>query len=248
MNTGKTRWDEIREIWADNQWPLVLLTGWMLGLLTIPAIRILSTDIADFLLNLVPEAVGIGFTVLILDRLNEIRARQQLQERLVREASGQANETAKAAVDWMHAEGWLAEPTSLLQGKDLTRANLAGADLWRSNLQKTNFYKADLNHANMYRVDLRNANLAITNLTGADLIAADLRGANLQEATIEGVLWYHENQEGALLPDGSRWTPESDLSRFTDPTHPEFWRSTDEKSPTHPSYSIQGKKLGIPGK
>ncbi len=241
METRKTtRWQEIRNIWADNQWPLLLLTGWMVGLLTIPAIRIINEDLAGFLENLVPEAVGIAFTVLILDRLNENRARVQLQERLLREASGQANETAKAAIDWMRAENWLGEPTSLMQGEDFTRANLVGADLWRAKLQGTNFYRAELRETNVFRADLRNANLARANLTGADFICADLTGANLEEATIDGALWYHENQGSAILPDGSEWTPETDMRRFTDPEHPEFWRSRDPNSPAHPSRPIQG--------
>jgi uncharacterized protein YjbI with pentapeptide repeats len=158
----------------------------------------------------------------------------------VREASGQANETAKAAIDWMRAENWLGERNSLMAGENFTRANLAGANLWRANLQKTNFYKAELSQANIYRADLRNANLACSNLAGADLIAADLRGVNLQEANIKGALWFHENQGGATLPDGSIWTPETDMRRFTDESHPEFWRSDDPQSPAHPSRSIQG--------
>ena len=26
-----------------------------------------------------------------------------------------------------------------------------------------------------------------------------------------------------LLPDGSQWTPETDMARFTDPEHPDYW-------------------------
>ncbi len=236
----KNRWQEIRNIWSDNQWPLLLLTGWMLGLLTIPAIRIVNSDVAGFVENLVPEAVGIAFTVLILDRLNENRAREQLQDRLLREASGQANETAKAAIDWMRSEEWHTEPVSLMKGYNFTRAKLTGAALWRADLEGSNFYKAELIGANIYRADLRNTNLAFADLSGADLICADLRGANLQGAVLEHIKWYHSNQGSAILPDGSEWTPQTDISRFTNPDHPQFWRSTDPKSPAYPGRPIQG--------
>ncbi|MCA9914656.1 MAG: pentapeptide repeat-containing protein [Anaerolineae bacterium] len=236
----KNRWEEIRNIWSDNQWPLLLLTGWMLGLLTIPALRILNTDIASFVENLVPEAVGIAFTVLILDRLNENRAREALQDRLLREASGQANEAAKAAIDWMRSENWHAEPVSLMKGYNFTRARLDGAALWRGDLEGSNFYKAELSGANIYRADLRNANLAFANLTRADLIAADLRGANLQGAILKDVKWYHHKQDSAILPDGSKWTAETDLERFTNAEHPQFWRSDDPKSPAYPGRPVQG--------
>lgn len=236
----KNRWETIRNIWSDNQWPLLLLTGWMLGLLTIPGLRIINTDVASFVENLVPEAVGIAFTVLILDRLNENRAREQLQDRLLREASGQANETAKAAIDWIRSEGWHTKPVSLMEGHDFTRAKLDGAALWRSDLEGANFYKARLIGANIYQADLRNANLAFANLTQADLIAADLRGANLQGATIEQVKWHHFKHNGAILPDGSEWTAETDLERFTNPDHPQFWRSEDPASPAYPGRPIQG--------
>jgi hypothetical protein len=36
-----------------------------------------------------------------------------------------------------------------------------------------------------------------------------------------------------VLPDGTRWTPDTDMERFTDPQHPAFWRSDNRHSPAH---------------
>jgi uncharacterized protein YjbI with pentapeptide repeats len=54
------------------------------------------------------------------------------------------------------------------------------------------------------------ANLGEVNLGGANLQGAILKRANLDEFTI--------------LPDGTKWTPDTDMARFTDPDHPDFWR------------------------
>ena len=223
-----TRWQGIRTIWANNQWLLVIM-GWVLGILTLPFINDIE-QIMGFLGNLVPEAVGILFTVLILDRLNEQRELEQLQNRLVREASGQANEASKLACDWMQFEGWLTGEASLLAGDKIWRANMVGVDLSSANLLKTDFYRSNLAGANLYRIDARNANFAYTDISGCDLVAANLEGANLEAANIEGVLWDHPNQSPAILPDGKPWTAETDMGRFTDHKHPDFWRSNDSES------------------
>jgi hypothetical protein len=39
--------------------------------------------------------------------------------------------------------------------------------------------------------------------------------------------------EETRLPDDTKWTPDADMSRFTDPKHPEFWRSDFLFSPAY---------------
>ena len=46
-------------------------------------------------------------------------------------------------------------------------------------------------------------------LQGADLLGANLQGARFDYTT---------------LPDGTKWIPDTDMTRFTDPDHPDFWR------------------------
>ena len=66
----------------------------------------------------------------------------------------------------------------------------------------------------MSHVTLQQANLWQARLQGATLALADLQVANLYGA---------EFDMETVLPDGTGWTPQTDMQRFTDPTHPGFW-------------------------
>ena len=91
------------------------------------------------------------------------------------------------------------------QANLLARARLEGADLLGANLR--------------WAV-LLGANLEGANLRGADLRGANLRRARLERAEIEEAMV----DEETVVPDSTHWTPSTDLSRFTDPQHPRFWR------------------------
>ncbi len=72
---------------------------------------------------------------------------------------------------------------------------------------------------------LKNTNLIRANLQGAYLQRANLQRANLKSAkfdektTLPDAVWNHETKafEG-------QWMPETDIERFTNPEHPDFWR------------------------
>ena len=107
-----------------------------------------------------------------------------------------------------------------LQGADLIAANLQEADLVRANLQGAHLFMANLQGANLSDADLRETVLGRADLQGAGLDGTDLQratliGANLQGATLN---------ENTILPDGTKWTLDTDMARFTDPKHPDFWR------------------------
>ena len=130
-----------------------------------------------------------------------------------------------------------------LQGADLGRTNLEGAGLSYANLQGAKLSAANLQHAGLYYTNLQGANLqgAVlqgaqlwgTVLQGAKLWDANLRDADLQTTVLQGAGLSNANLQGAnlrgavlpgaQLPDGTKWTPETDMARFTDPTHPDFW-------------------------
>ena len=78
-NGFEAQWQEIRRIWAEkeNHW-LYSIIGFLVGLLA--SSFLVSTS--DTLATLFLEAVGIAFTILIIDRLNESRARRQLKAQL----------------------------------------------------------------------------------------------------------------------------------------------------------------------
>jgi hypothetical protein len=118
---------------------------------------------------------------------------------------------------WLHeARLWDAN----LEGANLWQARIHGTDLRRANLRE-----ALLNGTRLQGADLRQAKLEGANLTGARLQEAKLQGASLRDADLEGALLDEaEFDAQTILPDGSAWTPDIDLTRFTNPDHPECFR------------------------
>jgi hypothetical protein len=51
----------------------------------------------------------------------------------------------------------------------------------------------------------------------------------MEYAILDDAQW----DETTILPDGTFWTAEVDLARFTDPKHAEFWRSDELGSPAY---------------
>jgi hypothetical protein len=122
-----------------------------------------------------------------------------------------------------------------LSGASLYAANLSGADLYSTNLSGANLTDANLSGANLTDANLSGADLRFANLSGAVLIGADLSGANLYRANLDGANLVKADISGAyllgatldentILPAYTKWTPDADITRFTDPTHPDFWR------------------------
>jgi hypothetical protein len=70
------------------------------------------------------------------------------------------------------------------------------------------------------RANLQGALLSDAYLPGASLLYADLRDAYLLHADLGGAML----NTSTRLPDGSHWTPDVDLRRFTEPDYPDFWK------------------------
>lgn len=251
--TTQTRRQEIQQLWKDYK-GLYVIVGVLIGLLIFPFLEMLITDLSELLMGLVPEAIGIIFTVMILDRAYQQREAQRriedLQQRLIHGAGSKIKDIAVKAIEDLRAHDWLKGENSLLKGADLQFANLSRANLLYGNLSRANLAGATLTGANLLGANLRRADLAGANLTeahlgGANLLGADLRranlleaflfsanlsGANLAGANLDGVIW-EEEFEGktltATLPDGTKWTPKTKLERFTNPKHPDFWSPED---------------------
>lgn len=130
-----------------------------------------------------------------------------------------------------------------LRGAQLVGANLQEANLFMAQLIEANLQTADLRGANLERAFLSGANMQQANLRGArvgtslwrvNLSGADLRGAdlsqaelfrtNLQGAWLEGIILADTKiNDDTVLPDGSLWSAKTDINRFIDPQHPQFW-------------------------
>lgn len=131
-------------------------------------------------------------------------------------------------------------PNCNLAGSNLWEANLKGADLNGSDFSGsemilTHLERASLSHTNFMGAYLESAKLidAVligTNLEGADLLEANLTGAdfrhaNLKNANLLGAIITEETlfDEKTVLPDGSYWSGDVKISRFTDLEDPDLW-------------------------
>jgi len=143
-----------------------------------------------------------------------------------------------------------------LQSANLTHVNLVGADATRIILQDANLFEADLKYASLLDANLKQADLLAadlyqaylyrSNLEGANLIGANLKRADLREAKLRGAIIDSSTEFDSLtaLPDATRigtgvngepiydifWTPDTDMFRYTDPNHPDFWQPDWAKS------------------
>lgn len=173
----------------------------------------LAADWTGLVLNLGTEIMGAGLIYLVFDWFIGGRERREAKKRqLIDELSSFVQNVAVAAAGVLQRRGWLADGS--LQEVYLEGAALQGANLWHADLQR-----AYLGHA-----DLQGANLGYADLRGAILERAKLQGAYLGRAHFD---------EDTILPDGTRWTPDTDMARFTDPEHPNFWRSSSRRSPAY---------------
>lgn len=132
---------------------------------------------------------------------------------------------------------------AILDSADLSEANmqevhLLGAQLRKAVLKKACMYMAhlhaaDFSFAKLMETDLHSAKMKEANFQGADLTHAiithaNFKNANLENANFKNVTWYQKEcgriKYNVKLPDESIMKDISDLNRFTDPYHPEFWR------------------------
>ncbi len=120
---------------------------------------------------------------------------------------------------------------AMLKNASLKKANLVGADFSRSKAWGAKCYKADMRGANftearLYRADFTSADLQQANFTDAVLEGANLKETNLRGAIFVKTVFLTEKaapETVTILPDGTHWTPTTDMSKFTDPDHGDFW-------------------------
>ena len=183
---------------------------------------------------------SVTVSVGIVDLLSRRRKYNDRRTRLARQVTSPINHVAIEAVREIRALGWLTGENAFLKGAGLREANLAGANLRDANLEETNLSTSNLNgaylwNANLVGADLRDsiltgASLAGTNLAGAFLWKADLRGTDLALVNLVGAeLSNAAFDTHTILPDAEfskpkYWTPETDMTRYTDPSHPDFWQ------------------------
>jgi hypothetical protein len=177
--------------------------------------------------------MGSSDNTLALQAIKQLRAKGwfrdgSLRGVQLRQANLQGAALAKA--DLERAILQEANLTKAYLGETILRvANLQGAILCDANMRNVILTQANLVGADMRRAyipdsDLRAANLSQTNLRGTNLWQAKLDGANLQGADMRDANLYGTQFDNTTtLPDGTNWTPETDMSRFTHQEHAQFW-------------------------
>lgn len=174
---------------------IYLAIGILIGLVLFPLVGLVSADFQSFLYDLAPEAVGIVFTVVVLNRFDQIREDRQTYERLVREMHSRYNQFALQAIEELRVLGWLSD------------GRLRGHDLRGSNWRDANLYQANLLECDLQRVQFDNADLYEANLTGAKVSADQLRRS--------------KTMRYAIMPNGEkydgRYNLPHDLNLMHDP-------------------------------
>lgn len=181
---SKSRFSPIWSWVSQNQWVYVIV-GIAFGLLIPRLVVYLQTDLNGFLDNLVPEFFGMGFTILIIDRLDRGREDRLVKEQLLRQMHSYYNPTALQSIEELRVLGYLGDGSC--QGLDFR-----GAD-WRD--------------ANLYQADLTNCDLRNTKIQKADLVEAVLVNCKVIEDQLitTDIMWK------CILPDGSRYNGKYNL-------------------------------------
>jgi len=206
----------------------------------------------DLYTNIGTEFASIAITILFIDTISRGIATKERKRDLILQMSSTEPSIAREAVRILRIEGWISDGTlrnarlehAALIGSNLESANLQKVDLDHATLDEANLFSANLRGSSLVKTKFRKADLPLADLSGANLLKADLEnaivdgaildGANLERANLVGVpLSRAKLDEHTILPDGTRYTDFSELKKFTDPTHPEFWRSTDPDSPAY---------------
>ena len=200
--------------------------------------------------NFSTELLGAALTFFIFDLFQERRTKERDIARWRRQLRSSINDVAVGAAEELGEEGLLTDGS--LQGIKVW-GNLQGASFFGANLQGVDLAHANLQGAILTIADLRDATLDFANLKGAILQGANLEGASIirTEFSEETSLPDDDPKRGQLIFtfDGesreeaitrtienlkrSYWTPNTDMTRFTDPKHPDFWRADYKWSPAY---------------
>lgn len=168
-----------------------VVAGIFIGLFLAQAI-VIEQSFSAAMASLFPEAVGITFTVIFIDRLNDMRAQNQLKQQLIREIVSTDRGLVMRAFKELAVNNWITDGS--LKEADLQNVVLSGCDLTYSNLKKANLKLANLSKSN-----LKKAKLNLANLYHADFSNASLEGATLEQVNAEGINFYSAYLWKAIL-------------------------------------------------
>jgi hypothetical protein len=220
---------------------------------------VLFPDDMGYRSNLYTTAVGVLITVSVLDlaarRREEIQKKIQRKELLLSEMRSGINTVARRAAEQLREDARKEGTLPSFRGEDFINANLDGIGFSDGDFQETHFVFSSLNDTRFFdcnfekaficatglkggyisRCNFRQATLVLVDLENTILTANVLAGADLSHANLKGVTFREGNMISGktIMPDGTNWSSNMDMRRFTDPEHPNFWRSDDKTSPAY---------------
>jgi hypothetical protein len=176
----------------------------------------------DFYTNVGTELASIATTVLIIDRMHRLRDDENERDALILQMGSPDHSLAIEAVRMLTAQNWLKK--GALAHAHLTHANLEGVNLQDVALPNARMALTNLRHAKLTRANLRNVYFKGADMQSVCLRGADLRGANLNDANIIDAHFDEETvlDSETILPDCTYWEEGTDISRYTNPQHPDF--------------------------
>lgn len=182
--------------------------------------------------------IGSSINVVALSAIEEAKAQQWFIEGKLKGAKlRRANfENADFVTRSLHETpvfGW----GEVSQGAKLEKAIFADSVVTEADFSSATLTKCDFRGANVVGAKFLSANCQDINFLGADVRGVDFTNANLDGAQFVGIraqeaigvpgrkyLTSARVDSNTIMPDGSRLNSISDLERFTNAQHPNFWR------------------------
>lgn len=227
--TRSTREDEIRTIYQQYTGFFEVARGSVIvTILLVIGAYVFIDQVTDYSMNVLTEAIGVIGTAFILDRLYARRNMHDYRREMIFQLGSKEASITRESARLLRFRGWLLDGS--LHNAQLGGANLAEADLSKANLWGAKLWGATLERANLWGANLQDAKLWGANLTGAylrhvDFTGASMRDVNLRNSDLTHAIFVDCDLRGATLPDGTYWSASTDLERFTNPEHPDYWQA-----------------------
>ena len=167
--------------------------------------------------DLLPETIGIAFTVVFLEELTLYRSHLQREEELLEQLNSPVRDFAVEALRLIRKDEKLFSELdkSKLEGvkwagADLIKADLSGALLNEANLNGAYLLSTDLSGAYLSGANLHQADLSGALLNGALLSFANLRCSDLRKADLRGAYLLTTDLRKARYHSSTQWPKDFD--------------------------------------
>jgi uncharacterized protein YjbI with pentapeptide repeats len=107
---------------------------------------------------------------------------------------------------------------AVIDSASLAQAILTNAKFTSARLSNSYFGGAYLEKANFVDAQVRKCDFSLGFLAGADFSGSDLRGSSFAGAIFKSDVWEAKFSENTTLPDGTKWYPEIDMTKFVQPS------------------------------